>query len=82
MSADKGHPVCETCWHQRYGDGQGNFLWPIKQPDLGAARLCCWCGDPTWTGIFVEQFDDEMAYCEENHYDVLLASRYTPQTDQ
>jgi hypothetical protein len=47
------HRCCERCWVER-NPGR----WPIRVTDPTHAVLqapyCCWCGLPTWCGIYVE----------------------------
>jgi hypothetical protein len=48
-------PCCERCWVERHHlEGE-----PIKLPvrvrseDPYNTEQCCYCGNPTWVGIFV-----------------------------
>ena len=47
------HPQCEACWVAYNPD-----RWPVRVMDLDTAYICCFCGDPTWVGIFVREDPD------------------------
>ena len=47
------HSMCEACWVAYNPD-----RWPVRVIDLDVAHICCFCGDPTWVGIFVREDPD------------------------
>lgn len=60
--SDLTHPQCERCWCERNSEIKGadeggvlveEFRNPFRVKDISEPELCCFCGYPTWAGIFV-----------------------------
>jgi hypothetical protein len=71
-SSDWNHNICNECW---------NKLHPGVQPHRvklrkGIALLCCWCGFPTQSGIYVREDPAVMRNCQHT-VEVII-----PQHDQ
>jgi hypothetical protein len=57
MSSAWTHACCDPCWHQR----QLGFPARIRQI---VAEVCCYCGQPTVSGIYVRDNPLETPYCQ------------------
>lgn len=62
MSEDWNHPQCERCWAERNMsldrvEEDGAVVESVRQPIRLTAvvepEICCFCGFPTWAGIWV-----------------------------
>ena len=43
------HAICDDCWDEDH-PGQ-----PSPRYGSGDAEKCCWCGEPTRSGIYLRQ---------------------------
>jgi hypothetical protein len=63
--AEWTHNLCEHCWFDGPGYDGTRFLKPagqVKESD----DVCCSCGCPTFTGIYIRQEESELL-CKGDH---------------
>jgi hypothetical protein len=54
------HSICDGCW----------FAWHPERPTLGTVNpandleVCCSCGKPTRSGIYVREMPSKMQHCD------------------
>ena len=71
MARDHGwtHPQCERCWVDEHTDDEGRVPVPCRVID-GTARMCCFCGYPTWAGIYVRFDPEKVPKCSASQEEV------------
>ena len=58
-------PQCERCWVDQHTNSDGTIREPVRVRDVEGARVCAFCGYPTWAGIFVRADPSAVPYPEE-----------------
>lgn len=64
---------CERCWADEIGwrtdpeTGIGRLIEPVRRlsPEDTSAKVCAFCGNPTWVGIFVRRDPQTVPYPTE-----------------
>lgn len=51
------HPMCDACWTDRMGDRV-----PVRFTVLSRSEACCFCGEASWSGIYVREDPDVPVY--------------------
>jgi hypothetical protein len=72
-ASDWTHNCCFDCWNKREPNRQ-----PVCDKTLvprGIALICCWCGIPTQSGIYVREDPTVMPNCQHNVEVIVPRSR-------
>ncbi len=61
MATFSNHPMCDKCWIDQHTVEEDDNLFSLTMPvkvELFTLEFCCWCGDPTLSGIYVHATRD------------------------
>lgn len=55
------HNLCEHCWHKHSPQRP-----PVRVVNEPPPDVCCECGCPTYTGIYVRGVDEQFQDCKHS----------------